>query len=217
MSTNDAVAAPKPQSFKAHRATNKIRRLHHFAIGTKDMEKTRHFYEDILGLKHTQTWKEEFPDPKDGMRHYMHCFFELGDGSALAFFQFAKGERRDPEALPRDVFDHHIALNVDNKDELLALKAKYDAAGLRNTIMDHGYCYSLYTRDPNGMLVEIATDPPGTEPLFEDKARTAKDDLKAWLSGDYSVTNTERSYEKSDLPISPIEDIVAVMLPPEHR
>lgn len=216
MSVSTSADLTAESGFKARRATNKIRRLHHFAIGTKDMEKTRAFYEDMLGLAHTQTWKEEFPAPT-GPQHYMHCFFELGDGSALAFFQFAKGERRDPEKLPREVFDHHIALAVDSKEELLAIKAKYDAVKQRYAIIDHGYCYSLYTRDPNGLLVEVACDPPGTEPLFERKAVTASEELKAWLGGDYSVSNSERSYETSDLPISTIEDVVAVAIPPEHR
>lgn len=216
MSASATAATAANTGTQARRAANKVRRLHHFAIGTKDMEKTRAFYCDLIGLPHTQTWKEEFPDPK-GVQHYMHCFFELGDGSALAFFQFPKGERRDPEKLPREVFDHHIALAVDSKDELLAIKDRYEGAKQRYAIIDHGYCYSLYTRDPNGMLVEIACDPPGTEPLFERKASTAAAELKEWLSGDFTVRNHERSYEQSDLPISSIEDVVAIAIPPEHR
>lgn len=192
-----------------------IRRLHHFAIGTSDMAKTKAFYTGLLGLKHSQTWKEEFPDPT-GPRHYMHCFFELGDGSALAFFQFAKGERRAPEKLPREVFDHHIALDVETKEEMLAIKKRYEEAKQPCSLIDHGYCWSLYTRDPNGMLVEIAVNPPGSEKIFEEKAKTADKELKEWLSGDYTVNNNERSYEKSDLPISSMEEVVEVVIAPEH-
>jgi glyoxylase I family protein len=194
-----------------------IGRLHHFAIGTKDMAKTKAFYSGLLGLRHSQTWKEEFPDPKRGALHYMHCFFELGDGSALAFFQFAKGDREDPERLPRQVFDHHIALRVETKDDMLAIKAKYEAANQAYSVVDHGYCWSMYTRDPNGMLVEIAVDPPGVEKVFERKAVTADKELEEFLSGDYSVSNHERSYEKSVLPISDMQDIVNVMLPSERN
>ncbi len=194
-----------------------IGRLHHFAIGTKDMAKTKAFYSGLLGLKHSQTWKEEFPDPSRGPLHYMHCFFELGDGSALAFFQFAKGDREDPERLPREVFDHHIALRVETKEDLLAIKEKYEKAKLRYSVVDHGYCWSMYTRDPNGMLVEIAVDPPGVEKIFASKAVTADKELQEFLNGDYSVSNHERSYEKSVLPISNMQDVVSVMLPPEQH
>jgi catechol 2,3-dioxygenase-like lactoylglutathione lyase family enzyme len=58
---------------------------------TKDLEATRHFYEDILGLPLIATWCEkDFLFGKD--RTYCHCFFGIGDGGALAFFQFADAD-----------------------------------------------------------------------------------------------------------------------------
>ena len=63
-------------------------RLHHTAYVTKDLEATRKFYEDVIGLPLVATWCEkDFLFGAD--RTYCHCFFGLGDGSALAFFQFA--------------------------------------------------------------------------------------------------------------------------------
>ena len=89
-------------------------RLHHTAYVTKDLEATRHFYEDILGIPLVATWCEtDFLFGKD--RTYCHVFFELGDGSALAFFQFADADDQTefgPE-MPATPFVH-IALNVDN-------------------------------------------------------------------------------------------------------
>lgn len=199
------------------RASNKVRKLHHFAIGTTDMARTKAFYSGIVGLPHTQTWREEFPDPKVGSLKYMHCFFELGDGSALAFFQFAKGQRRDPEKLPAHVFDHHIALRMDSTEDVLAMREKLKAAKLPSALIDHGYCYSLYTRDPNGMLVEFAADPEGIESLFTEKARTADIELETWLSGDLSPGNVHRHYEEAELPVSSIDEIKAVAIPPEHQ
>src|SRR3954462_8060234 len=88
-------------------------RLHHTAYVTKDLERTRAFYEDLIGLPLVATWRES--DELFGeVRTYCHCFFELEDGSALAFFQFVS--ERDqalfgPE-LPSSPFVH-VALNVD--------------------------------------------------------------------------------------------------------
>ena len=59
-------------------------RLHHTAYVSKDLEATRHFYEDILGFPLVATWcEQEALFGKE--RTYCHCFFGLADGSALAF------------------------------------------------------------------------------------------------------------------------------------
>ena len=70
-------------------ATRKLpSRLHHTAYTTKDMEKTRQFYEEVIGLPLVATWSES--DELFGkVRTYCHCFLGLADGGALAFFQFA--------------------------------------------------------------------------------------------------------------------------------
>ena len=63
-------------------------RLHHNAYVSTNLEATRKFYEDIIGLPLVATWCES--DELFGAeRTYCHLFFGLADGSALAFFQFA--------------------------------------------------------------------------------------------------------------------------------
>ena len=87
-------------------------RLHHDAYATKDQEATLTFYEDLIGLPLMATWSEA--DELFGAeRVYCHTFFGLGDGSALAFFQFAHQEDQDlfdPER--RRHRYRHIALKV---------------------------------------------------------------------------------------------------------
>jgi catechol 2,3-dioxygenase-like lactoylglutathione lyase family enzyme len=61
-------------------------RLHHTAYVSKDLEATRKFYEDVIGLPLVATWCES--DMLFGAeRTYCHCFFGLGDGGALAFYR----------------------------------------------------------------------------------------------------------------------------------
>ena len=63
-------------------------RLHHTAHVSCDLEATRKFYEEVIGLPLVATWCES--DMLFGEeRTYCHCFFGIGDGGALAFFQFA--------------------------------------------------------------------------------------------------------------------------------
>ena len=108
MTTVDSPATSSDQ-----RPTALAHRLHHTAYVTKDQEATRHFYEDILGFPLVATWSEA-DDLFGALRVYCHTFFELADGSALAFFQFAEEadqELFDPELLPSPF--RHIALKVD--------------------------------------------------------------------------------------------------------
>jgi glyoxylase I family protein len=66
-------------------------RLHHNAYVSKDLEATRSFYEDLIGLPLVATWSEA-DELFGAKRVYCHTFFGLGDGSALAFFRFARDD-----------------------------------------------------------------------------------------------------------------------------
>lgn len=172
-------------------------RLHHTAYVTKDLEATRHFYEDILGIPLVATWCEtDFLFGKD--RTYCHCFFELGDGSALAFFQFADAEDQaqfGPE-LPASPF-RHIALNVDRETQA-ELEARIQKAGLQppqTYVLEHGYCRSVYVEDPNGMIVEFTNDDPRAAVGEQERRAQAHAELRRWLAGDHTTNNNFRHAE----------------------
>ncbi|WP_132053648.1 ring-cleaving dioxygenase [Pseudocnuella soli] len=67
--------------------------------------------------------------------------------------------------------NHHIAFRVQNEEVLMAFREKVLQAGLHITEkIDRNYFYSLYFREPGGILFEIATDNPGfvTDETFEE-------------------------------------------------
>ncbi len=170
-------------------------RLHHTAYVTKALEAMRHFYEDILGLPLTATWCEkDFLFGKD--RTYCHCFFGIGDGGALAFFQFADPDDQaqfGPE-IPATPFVH-LALNVDKATQA-ELEGRIKAAGLEATYtLEHGYCRSVYVVDPNGMTVEFTCDDPRAEAGDAYRRSIAHAELKRWLGGDHSTNNDFRHEE----------------------
>jgi catechol 2,3-dioxygenase-like lactoylglutathione lyase family enzyme len=173
-------------------AANPIRGWHHHAVRTRDMVATRRFYEGVLGLPLVGTWVEDYDVIKLTPSNYMHCFFELGDGSALAFFQFEEGRRDDPMPMPLDPYEHHVALGVDSIAEVKRYIGLLEAAGYPANVVDHGYCYSVYTQDPNGMIVEVSTIVPNGIEILEKAARTADADLTRWLAGARSSNNTVR-------------------------
>ena len=129
-----------------------IRNLHHAAYRCRDSEETRAFYEDFLGLRlsHALTIGET----KSGRKaQVLHTFFEMADGSCLAFFE-------EPDApfdfkAQRD-FDLHIALEV-SRETLLEMFEKGRTEGIETRgISDHGFIDSIYFRDPNGYVIELA-------------------------------------------------------------
>lgn len=67
--------------------------------------------------------------------------------------------------------NHHVAFRVKNEDEQMSLREKILSAGHNITPkIDRNYFYSLYFREPGGVLFEIATDNPGfavDEPVNE--------------------------------------------------
>lgn len=57
---------------------------------------------------------------------------------------------------------HHVAFRVKNDEILMNFRKKVLEAGLQITEkIDRNYFYSLYFREPGGVLFEIATDNPG--------------------------------------------------------
>lgn len=169
-------------------------RLHHTAFVSSDLERTRQFYEDVIGLPLLATWCES--DELFGAeRTYCHLFFGLADGSALAFFQFARPEDQAlfGPRLPETPF-HHVALKVDG-DLQAAIEKRLRAAGYAEPqiyVLEHGYCRSLYANDPDGMIVEFTVDHRNVEAINATRRNDAHAELKRWLAGDRTSNNTFR-------------------------
>lgn len=168
-------------------------RLHHTAYVVKDLEATRHFYEDILGLPLVATWCEQ-EALFGSQRTYCHCFFGLRDGSALAFFQFAdKSDQAEfGPALLSSPF-RHVALHVDAVAQTELEKHIADAGLEKTYILEHGYCRSVYVVDPDGMIVEFAVDADHVDQINALRASDAHSELKRWLAGDHRPNNDIRS------------------------
>ena len=169
-------------------------RLHHTAYVTHDLEATRKFYEEVIGLPLVATWCE-VDELFGAERVYCHMFFELGDGGALAFFKFAKPEDAalfGPK-MPATPF-HHIALNVDQATQQ-AIEQRIRAAGYvepQTFVLEHGYCRSVYITDPNGLILEFTLDHPKAAEINKARRTTAHQDLKRWMAGDHTSNNTYR-------------------------
>jgi catechol 2,3-dioxygenase-like lactoylglutathione lyase family enzyme len=180
------------------------RRMHHHAYVTRDLAATRTFYEDLIGLPLVATWCEsEVLFGK--LRTYCHCFFALGDGSALTFFQFARdedwlefGARRSGSPFI------HIALDTDPPAQK-AIEDRLTQAGYGEPamyVLDHGYCRSVYVVDPNGLILEFTRDHPNAPAINQTRSSTAHHDLERWLGGDHRSNNVYRPAHQLTIPLS---------------
>src|SRR5579862_5451550 len=120
---DNRLTEPKPQA-KFKLLDEPPSRLHHHAFAVKDQEVNRRFIEDILGIPLVATWCERTFRPEVGREvDYCHTFFEIADGGALAFFQFADDEAYEKNrAILQEVGGSwHMALKVSRAtfDELL--------------------------------------------------------------------------------------------------
>jgi glyoxylase I family protein len=165
-------------------------RLHHHAYVVDDMETTRRFYEDVLGFPLVATWCE-VENVRGKERTYCHTFFELADGSALAFFQFADPD--DQAELKLDSRDslNHVALATD-VDSQQAIRARLDEAEVAHRTVDHGYCVSLYVLDPDGLTVEFTVDAADAADINRRQRESAHAELGRWLAGDRRPNNDVR-------------------------
>jgi glyoxylase I family protein len=139
--------------------------FHHVAFACKDLEATRHFYEDLLGFPLVHTEVQGRPD--GFMRH---VFFDLGDGSSLAFFYLSGiGEPDDyrtdiSTGMNLPIWVNHYAFRAD-EPRVAEVRKKLAGEGIEPEMeVDHGWCHSVYFKDPNGILIEFCRDTPGFTP-----------------------------------------------------
>lgn len=158
-----------------------IKGLHHWAYRCRDAEETRHFYEDILGLPLTHFIREDNYTGSSGERveKFAHIFFEMRDGSSLAFFDLGDDTLAEPSPnTPR--WCNHMALEVPTLDDLQKAKQRLQAAGVDVFgPLDHEFVQSIYFFDPSDARLELTTKTAGAETLAGYRAK-ARAELDAW-------------------------------------
>ena len=156
-----------------------IQRMHHFAYRCRDAEETRHFYEDLLGLPLVHVIEQDHVPSTGEYNPYTHIFFEMLDGSYVAFFDLGDGIAPAPSA-NTPAWVNHLALEVATGADLLAAKARLEAAGIAVLgVTDHHIIHSIYFFDPNGLRVELTTRTVD-EAYMRAEAQLARQKLDAW-------------------------------------
>jgi glyoxylase I family protein len=142
----------------------RIAGLHHITVICADVERSLGFYRNLLGMRVVkQTVNEDD-------RAARHLFFGDEEGSPGTLITCLEYPELDEGVVGRGS-THHFALSVGSEEELGAWRDYLRSRGVPCTdVMDRIYFKSLYLRDPDGHLVELATARPGLsvdEPLEE--------------------------------------------------
>jgi catechol 2,3-dioxygenase-like lactoylglutathione lyase family enzyme len=150
--------------------------FHHVAYRCRDSEATRAFYEDFLGMPLAQAFEiKRTATGRDAA--VLHSFYRLKDGSYLAFFEVPDGAF---DFKTQHDFDLHVAMETTPED-LQAVLARAKAAGMEaRGPSDHGIMHSIYLRDPNGYVVELAAKTPSHDADMDPATNGARATLDAW-------------------------------------
>ena len=126
------------------------RGIHHAALICSDVERTIEFYQGLLGFPLVELVENrDYP----GSTHF---FFDVGNRTLLGFFDFpGLGLEPGIEAIGGV---QHIAISVE-RARWEQLQGRLEEAGIEYVGPDMGVPESMYFRDPDGIGVELLSDP----------------------------------------------------------
>ncbi len=127
-----------------------VQGVHHITFVGSNRETTIEFYEGVLGMPLV------IDQPNLDVPGETHLYFDTGDGHLITFF-VRPGKQDDPTPNPEGTGNlHHLALNV-SRATYTQVAQRLNEQGIWNTgNIDRGFMDSIYFRDPNGQLLELA-------------------------------------------------------------
>jgi catechol 2,3-dioxygenase-like lactoylglutathione lyase family enzyme len=144
----------------------------HIGLSTLDLDRTRDFYENVLGFKAVRC---DVIKVKEGGR-IRHVFFDTGRDQLIAFME-ARGVPGVPAAYDAGITRglgvpsafYHFAFEAGSEAALDEKRAELLARGVDVTeVVDHDWAKSIYFKDPNGLQLEFCCF---TRNLNDDDAR----------------------------------------------
>ena len=134
---------------------HQIRGLGPIVMSVPELKPTGSVLTDLMGMSHVREYEGE-----GGSLHAVHVYQMHGDGPHAEVHVAVQPD------LPRARLGaggvHHVAFRTPSEDEYHAWHDRLTSMGVRNSgEIDRYYFRSLYFREPNHVLFEIATDGPG--------------------------------------------------------
>jgi len=158
------------------------RGVDHLAFVADDMPTAMDFYTRVMGFRLVHVRRVPYEQdrgqpPYDKLRHY---FFDMGNDSLFAIFEYPKG-------LPRQNRDHvggmqHVAFHV-RPEQFDALIDRVKGCGVNviGPVPLGGRFWSAYFYDPNGIRLELATDRSGDDRSVVESVLQTEEEARAEL------------------------------------
>jgi catechol 2,3-dioxygenase-like lactoylglutathione lyase family enzyme len=151
--------------------------FHHVALATARLADTHEFYTRAMGFDLVKVVVN--PTPEGGWaKHVFYSTDDAGTGEAgmIAFWELHGDYPEVDGAMSRSVglpdWVNHLAFHAVDEAHFEGCRKRWTDLGLDVIEVDHEFCRSIYTNDPNGTLVEWCLD---TRPLDDaDRARAAE-------------------------------------------
>lgn len=154
--------------------------LHHVAFRCRDAGQTHDFYTRVLGLRSAGALVIDGISGSGHETPYMHMFFDVGRGNHVAFFDSPDDAESD-WFKPKDSFDMHVAIEVEDAAALHAMRRRIEAAGVRiSPVLDHGFVSSIYLYDPNGIQVEFTVKAPDHDGILAAEEAKLAETMRVW-------------------------------------
>jgi glyoxylase I family protein len=136
-----------------------LRGFSHIGLSTLDLDRTRDFYERVLGFKAVRC---DILKIKEGGQ-IRHIFFDTGRDQLLAFME-ASGVPGVPAEYDAGINRglgvpgafYHFAFEAGSEAALIGKRDELRARGVEVTdVVDHDWAKSIYFKDPNGIQLEF--------------------------------------------------------------
>ncbi len=165
-----------------------VKSLHHVAYRCKNAKETAEFYTRALGLKYKMAVSADTVLSTGEYSPHFHLFFEMEDGSSVAFFEVPESPEMGFDPNTPD-WVQHLALRVGSMEELLAAKKRLQEMGIEVLgPADHKICQSIYFHDPSGHRLEL-TYPTETPEMIAAMQNAAPAMLDQWDKTKRAVPN----------------------------
>lgn len=124
--------------------------VHHITLVGSNRQAIIDFYQGVLGMPLV------FSQPNLDVAEEEHLYFDAGDGRLITFFVRPTRED-DPTPNPEGIGNvHHLAFAVSRAVYTQVAERLNDRSIWNTGPIDRGFMDSIYFRDPNGQLLELA-------------------------------------------------------------
>lgn len=133
--------------------------FHHTAFATRDLQGTHRFYTEAMGFELVKA----IVAPTEGGGWAKHLFYEISPDEYVAFWELHDDSIDAPwspaisTGIGLPIWVNHLAFRAADLGDIEARKQRLLDHGHMVSEINHGWCTSIYTVDPNGILVEFCT------------------------------------------------------------